>query len=69
MNNPKLTSSIHEKSTLLDAEDHAVYRSRIGGSLYAAITTRLDVDNGVGQSSRFLENPKENHIKIGYSSV
>ena len=64
VNNPELTSSIHKESKFLDAENHAIYRSMIGGLLYAAITTRVDIAHGVGQLSRFLENPTENHMKL-----
>ena len=63
VDNPELTCSIHKESKLLDTEGHATYRSMIGGLLYAAITTRLDISHIVGQLSRFLENPTENHMK------
>ena len=61
--NPELTRSLHENSNQLDAEDHATYRGMIGSLLYAAITTRLDIAHAVGQLSRFLEKPTENHMK------
>ena len=63
VNNPELTISLHKESPSLNDEEHSLYRKMIGGLLYAAITTRVDIAHIVGQLSRFLENPTEVHMR------
>ena len=62
VDNPELVKSLNIESRNLNEEEHGTYRSLIGGLLYAAITTRLDIAHVVGQLSRYLARPTEQHL-------
>lgn len=46
----------------LDTKDHEKYRSIIGGLLYLANTTRIDISFPVSRLSQYLNEPKEHHL-------
>ena len=62
VDNPELVKSLNIESEMLNEEDHAIYRSLVGGLLYAAITTRMDIAHSVGQLSRYLARPTLQHL-------
>ena len=47
----------------LSKEDHARYRSMIGGLLYLANTTRVDICFIVNRLSQFLNKPMKHHMR------
>ena len=62
VDNPEMVKSLNIESTPLNEEEHETYRSLIGSLLYAAITTRIDIAHIVGQLSRYLARPTEQHL-------
>ena len=69
--NPEKYSNLHKamdgsEGIRLNKEQHSEYRMLIGGLLYAAITTRLDISHITGQLSRFLAEPREQHLDAAY---
>jgi hypothetical protein len=57
----RATDSITDSPTLSPTA-HAAFRSIIGGLLYAANQTRIDIAYTVGVLCRFLTNPKQIHL-------
>ena len=47
---------------VIDGPEHSVYRSLIGGLLYAANTTRVDISFTVSRLSRYLAKPYRHHL-------
>ena len=69
--NPEKYSNLHKAldgsdGIKLDKEQHSEYRMLIGGLLYAAITTRMDIAHIVGQLSRFLADPHQHQLDAAY---
>jgi histone deacetylase 1/2 len=48
--------------TLLSEEDHATYRSLVGGLLYLSVNTRPDLAFSVGCLARYMSAPTEDHM-------
>jgi hypothetical protein len=52
-----------EEGVPLSPEDHANYRSIIGGLLYLANLTRIDISFQVNRLAQFCHEPKAHHLK------
>ena len=56
----KLTKQEEGKEMTRDMQD-IPYRNAVGALIYAAVATRLDIANAVGNVSKYLENPSRIH--------
>jgi hypothetical protein len=56
----KLTKQEEGKKMTRDMQD-IPYRNAVGALIYAAVATRLDIANAVGNVSKYLENPSRIH--------
>ncbi len=52
-----------DSTSLLDADDHGLYRKIIGKLLYLSNTTRLDITFATNMLSRFLHAPTVKHLQ------
>jgi hypothetical protein len=55
-------TSLTKEGELLSDDDHATYRSLVGGLLYLSVNTRPDLAYSVGTLARYMSSPTEDHM-------
>ena len=53
-----------ENESLRSPVDETLYRRMIGSMIYLMISTRPDISYAVGVLSRFMQSPKELHLRF-----
>jgi hypothetical protein len=57
-----LGTTLVKEGTPLSTEEHATYRSIVGGLLYLSVNTRPDIAFSVGTLARYMSAPTEQHM-------